>query len=204
MWPRPQKNLDLIVCRYKPNRSIPRQFSKSDAIRVLCAVLAASQRARGGRDDPGDVAIRDEGDSIGTLFPIGGAFDNFERDLQAITAEVRARCGPPDPGRPRIEEQASASAAIATLELAEREASANSGMLGNLVDLLTALLTFLGIVVAIARFVPIPAVRVASVAATRLLSRVDGFRGTILARKASNDAAWTIYQRQIQALKQAA
>lgn len=185
------------VTRYKPNRSHPRPFKRSDAVRVVCRVLNGPAEGRIGLPSTEDTSAE------GVRFPVSSAF-NFERDLQAIAAQVRARCMPGDARRPDAQAELSANAAIETLELAEREAEANSGLLANLLDILAAILTFLSLIAAGLRFVPIPAVRLVALGIPRLLSRVQGFQGTVLARKAANDTAWTIYQRTIEALKKAA
>lgn len=189
------------VCRYKPNRSDPRRFGSSDAVRVLCAVLS--------NPEPGD-AIASEDTSIGTQVTIGPP-ELFERRLQSIVARVRTRCSPGKPTRPQINVEQSAVAAIEALELASREAEANSVTYSNLLDIFNAVSGLLVALLAITK-VPVlgpllrrfPVTNVVILGATRVLSRVEGFVGTILARKAANDTSWTIIRGSIEALKKAA
>lgn len=167
---------------------------------MLCAVLTSPAL--------GDIDTTDE--STGTRVEIGAAA-NFERELQSITAQVRQRCGPGRPERPQREAQLSALEAIQALELAEREAEANSATLSNMLDIFNAVSGILVALLAITK-IPVvgplirrfPVVSVLQVGAQRVLSRVEGFIGTVLARKAANDTSWTIIRNTIDQLKKAA
>jgi hypothetical protein len=189
------------VCRYKPNRTNPRNFGSSDAVRVLCAVLNSPEAL--------DQEASDD-QSIGSTIAIGPP-EVFERRLASIVARVRTRCSPGKPARPQINVELSAIAAIQALELAEREAEANSVTFSNLLDIFNAVSGLLVALLAITK-VPVlgpllrrfPVTNVVILGATRVLSRVEGFVGTILARKAANDTSWAVIRGTIEALKKAA
>lgn len=192
-----------IVCRYRPNRTVPRRFTKADAVRVVCAVIS-------GDPDPLDPATHREllaeagipsaeiDERASDLAVTGSA---RERNLDAIVNEVRARCVP------RIERARSKNVeteALQALEAAERQLADAQGTWGQLVDVIGSIVAFLALVLGILRFSPVPQLRVVSVAATRLYSRVLGFQGTIIARKAANDLTYTVVQQAIARILKAA
>lgn len=189
-----------VLCRYRPNRSHARVFTKSDAARVVCAVITAKNR--GARIASG--AVIGGGRTPPNLF---GTVCATDRDLQDVLRLVELKCGREGGSRQAGEELQQAAIdsfsvdAISALEANNAQLFANSTEWVQVLEWLSTLIVFLSAAISVMRFVPIPAVRALAVGAGFVLRRVEGFQTAIIRRKATNDATWAGTERIIAILK---
>lgn len=166
------------VCRYRPNRSAPRLFTRNDAARVLCYAYAHDSST--------------SQDVTGPALGIQVAKTTFTQFAQQVVGIAEVRCGD------RIEKRFDVDQAQIA-EIAKNEDATLSGLLGDyaanialfqqLLEWFGALITFLTVLIGIARIVPFPQIRLVATGAGRILTRVTAFQGAIIARKAANDSA---------------
>jgi hypothetical protein len=62
----------------------------------------------------------------------------------------------------------------------------------------------MALVISIARFIPVPPIRLAATGLQFTVKRLAGFQGAIIARKAANDSAFAQIQRTLEILRKAA
>lgn len=179
-----------VICKYLPVRSHPRQFTRADAVRIVCKVLHG--------DEPRESRVGEFTFSPGARQK--ARVEPGEIELQEFMEEVRVKCLGQDPNRARraqaqqqvaqAESQAEADQVLASILTAMRQLEENDTTLRDSVIVFTAIATFLSVGLAVLRFVPIPAVRLAYAAAAVLKRRVDGILVTFIARRAANDATF--------------
>lgn len=166
-------------CFYKPNRSHPREFTTTDAARVLCYAYKAQQ---GVSSTP-------------------GPFRAYVMEVGQLAAQ---RCETPFADDLGSFNEAAAVAEAETdvgLEALEQQFGLNNALLQQLLEWFGALLTFLTILISIARVIPVPQIKLVAAGAARIVSRIAVFQGAIVARKAANDAAMVVLRRGIQIQK---
>lgn len=185
----------MQICRYYPERSHARPFTRADAIRIVCRVLHDDDRR-------GDFKFSPGAQNAARVEP-------GEVELQAFMDDVRKKCFGADPRRARAQEaavaqateQAEADQVLASLLTAMRQLEENDTTIRDSVIVFTAIATFLSVGVAVLRFVPIPAVRLAYAAAAVLKRRVDGILVTFIARKAANDASFAAVRSAVEVIR---
>lgn len=188
-------------CFFKPIRSHRRPYTASDAARVMCYAIEART----------DLTVGAGGGSRQK------ANLTFEQAAAEIVALAKARCGPEGSSKFEIQAEVArqaladeAGTEFSALEAVYGDLVKNSALFLQLLEWFGALLTFLTILLTVARFVPVPQVRLIAAGAQRVLTRVAFFQGAIIARKAANDATiLTIKETQeilkaARALRQAA
>lgn len=207
----------MLKCYQKPNRSSARVYSREDAARIVCRVLLAVEGEAPQAVGSGFSVARGQ-----VALAFKGVSATFDRDLADILERVEKRCGRKQQfRRPGLEEAIAAEAkagqeaetpeavspelgAEGALEVAKKELDQSRIVWINLLEFFAALIGVLTAVAAVARFIPVPPVRLAAVGLSFAIRRIAAFQGTIIARAAANDAAFANVQRALEILRRAA
>jgi len=209
-----------VLCRYRPNRSSKRTYTRDDAARVVCYALDAISKSKNITEDVDRDGVnlnRQGGRTVGSV-NLRGPVQFFDRDLQDILQRVELKCGAKS-SKPKdfadaaaaeaqritaeLSVDAIAAGALGSLQEAQAQIDEDNRVFTNILEWLSTFVVFLTILSTALRLVPVPAVRLAAVGLPAAIKRIAGFQGAIIARKAANDRTWIMIERAKQLLQAA-